>query len=108
MFIKAFVLCSYEGIDDIGRDILELDVAPVPFVFIVFAHGGAVFGKDLGSQGNGGILQLFERGQGAEDTQVDEDQKEDKSPQSIKQDLPENTDEFRRRHILIYCNINFI
>src|SRR6185312_12683055 len=93
VFIEAFVFGGDEGIDDIGRDILEFDVAAVALVLIVFAHGGAVFGEDLGGQGDGRVLQLFEGRQGAEDAQVDEDQEQDEGSQSIEKDLPENSDE---------------
>src|SRR6185312_7505006 len=105
MFIEAFVFGSDEGVDDIGRDILEFDVAAVAFVFVIFSHGGTVFGEDLGCERDRRILQLLQRRKCAENAQVDQDEEEDEASQAIEKGSPENTDGIGR-HIWISCDLS--
>ena len=99
VFVESNVFRGYQRIDDIGGNILEVYVTAVALILIIFAHKGTIFGKDLRGKGYGRVFQFLEGGQGAKDPQVDKDQEENKGAQPVKEDFPENANQFRRHGI---------
>jgi hypothetical protein len=95
MFVEACVFCSDEGVDDIGGDILEFDVAAIAFIPIIFSHWRTILREYFGCLGDGGVFQLLQGGKGPEDAQVDKDQEKEKGTQAIEKDFPKDGDQLR-------------
>lgn len=101
VFIEAFVFSGDQGVDDIGRDVLIVDMEAVAFVDIEFTHRNAVIGKDFGGQAEGRVLQFLEGGQFAEGAFRDADDEDDKAQEAGEQDDPEDANGFAHSILLI-------